>query len=172
MYPTNMTGTTTERVLALVGPCWPVVLIVTIGLSAYGCKDSVTVSNEPQVPLSSLEVNPGTLQPSFSGNTSNYTVEAPTAADSITVTASPKDTAATMTINGTVTAAGQGRSVPLGPPGSTAAIPIALSSQTGGESAYTVTVTRLLSSDNNLSALTVTSGSLSPDFAPDQFPIR
>jgi hypothetical protein len=157
-----------KRVLAFMGPWWTAALAVSIGLSSYSCGDSVSVSNAPQVPLSSLAVTPGTLQPAFSSNISTYTVDAPTAATSVTVTAAPTDSTTTMTINGVSTAAGQGRSVPLGPPGSTATITIALSSQTGGEGAYTVTVTRLLSSDNNLSALSVTSGSLDPSFAPNK----
>lgn len=159
---------TMKRVLTFIGPWGTAVLACSIGLSSYGCKDSASVSDEPQVPLSSLAVTPGTLQPAFSSNISNYTVDAPTAATSVTVTAAPTDSTTTMTINGVSTAAGQGRSVPLGPPGSTATIHIALSSQTGGEGAYTVTVTRLLSSDNNLSALSVTPGSLDPSFASDK----
>jgi hypothetical protein len=70
-----------------------------------------------------------------------------------------------MTINGTVTTQ---LPVPLEHPGSTKTITITLSSQTGEESTYTVTVTRLLSSDNNLKALSVTPGPLSPDFDSDQ----
>ncbi|MBS0184629.1 MAG: cadherin-like beta sandwich domain-containing protein [Nitrospira sp.] len=155
------------RMLTFTGSCWSAVLVVAIGVSSYGCKDSASVSDVPQVPLSSLAVTPGSLQPAFSSTTANYTVDAPTAATSVTVTAAPQDSTTTMTINGVSTAAGQGRSVPLGSPGSTATIRIVLSSQTGGEGTYTVTVTRLLSSDNNLSALSVTPGSLAPSFASD-----
>ncbi|MDF0674444.1 MAG: cadherin-like beta sandwich domain-containing protein [Nitrospira sp.] len=141
------------------------VLISAIGLSAYGCKDSASISDEVQVPLSSLAVTPGDLQPAFSSNTTDYTVDAPTSATAVTVTAAPKDSTTTMTINGTPTSVGQGRSVPLGAPGTTTTVSIVLTSQTGQESTYTVTVTRLLSSDNNLSALTVEPGSLAPAFA-------
>jgi hypothetical protein len=155
-----------KRVLVFIGPWWPAVLALSIGLSSYSCGDSASISDVPQVPLSSLTVTPGTLQPSFSSNVSNYTVDAPTAATSVTVTAAPTDSTTTMTINGVPTAAGQGRSIPLGPPGSTTTITIALSSQIGAEGAYTVTVTRLLSSDNNLSALSVTPGRLVPSFTP------
>ena len=144
-------------------------LILTIGLSVYGCSDSASVSNEAQVPLASLTITPpGALQPTFSSNTTSYAAEVPKTVTSVTLTASPQDSTATMTINGASTAAGQERSIPLGPPGSTATITIALSSQTGGETTYTATVTRLLSSDNNLSALTVAPGPLSPAFTSDQ----
>jgi len=146
------------------------VLILAIGLSSYGCSDSVSISEEVQVPLSSLTVTPGALQPTFSSNTTNYAVNAPTSANSITVTATPKSSTTTMTINEIVTPSGQGRLVPLGQPGTTTTISIVLTSQNGTESTYTVTVTRLLSSDNNLKTLTVTGGtstfSLSPTFLP------
>lgn len=141
------------------------VLILAIGLNAYGCKDSVSVSEDVQVPLSSLTVTPGTLQPGFFSNTTNYTVNAPTSATSVTVTAIPKDNTATVTINKAVTTH---LSVPLGGPGSTTIITIVLEAQNGEESTYTVTVTRLLSSDNGLKTLTVTPGLLVPDFASDQ----
>jgi len=114
-----------------------------------------------------LVVTPGTLQPAFFSNTTSYRVNAPTSATSVTVTATPKDSTTTITINGTATTAGQGRSVPLGAPGSTTTILIELFSQTGSETTYTITVTRLLSNDDNLSALTVTPGSLDPVFASD-----
>lgn len=143
------------------------VLILAIGLSVYGCKDSVSVSNDVQVPLSSLTITPGTLQPAFFSNTTTYTVNAPTSATSVTVTATPRDSTTTMTINGKATGAGQGQSVQLGQPGSITIITIVLEAQNGGESTYTINVTRLLSSNNNLSALTVTPGTLIPAFAPD-----
>jgi hypothetical protein len=144
-----------------------VVFVIVIGLISYGCKDTASISNEIQVPLSSLSITPpGVLQPAFSSNTTSYAADVPTAVTSVTVTASPKDSTTTMTINGTVTAAGQGQPVSLGPPGSTTPIHIALTSQTGTESTYTITVTRLFASDNNLSALLVSEGSLDPAFAP------
>ena len=155
-----------NQVLPSTGQCWATVLILAIGLSAFGCKDSVSVSEDVQVPLSSLTVTPSPIQPAFSSNTTSYTVEAPTATTSVAVTASPRDSTTTMTINGTPTGAGQERTVPLGAPGSTITISIVLSSATGTETAYTVTVIRLLSSDNNLKTLTVTSGSLDPAFTP------
>ncbi|MDH4087905.1 MAG: cadherin-like beta sandwich domain-containing protein [Nitrospira sp.] len=139
--------------------------ILMMGLNLYGCSDSASVSNEAQVPLASLTITPpGVLQPAFSSNTTSYAAEVPKTVASVTVTASPQDITATMTINEVSTVAGQGRSIPLGPPGSPVTITITVSSQTGSESTYTVTITRLLSSDNNLSALTVTPGILAPTF--------
>ncbi len=140
------------------------VLILAIGLSSYGCGDTVSISADVQVPLSSLTVTPGTLQPAFFSNITNYTVDAPTSADKVTVTATPKDNTAIVTINNAVTTQ---LPVPLGAPGSTTIITIVLEAQNGAESTYTVNVTRLLSSNNNLSNLDVTPGTLAPAFASD-----
>jgi|CXWL01.1.fsa_nt_gi hypothetical protein len=144
------------------GPWLVTTLILAISLGAYGCADTASVSEDVAAPLSNLTVTPGGLQPAFFANTTNYAVNAPTSAASVTVTAVPKDNAAIVTINGIVTAAGLGRSVALGFPGSTTTILIVVETLNGLETTYTVTVTRLLSSDNNLSALTVTQGALNP----------
>lgn len=158
-----------QQGLALTRQYLSVTVLVILGLSAYGCKDSVSVSDTVQVPLSSLTITPpGTLQPGFSSNTTSYTAQVPTAVTGVTVAATPKDNTTTMTINGTAVGAGHGQPISLDSPGTTIPITIVLSSQTGTESTYTVTVTRLLSSNNNLSALSVTPGTLSPAFDPNQ----
>ena len=144
-----------KHLLTFTKTYWAVILVAAIGFETYGCSDSASVSEDVAVPLSSLTITPGNLQPGFFKNTTSYTFKAPTGATTVTVTATPKDSTTTMTINGAVTASGQGRSVSLGTPGSTVTILIVLSSQNGLETTYTVTVTRLLSSDNNLSALSV-----------------
>ncbi|BFU89684.1 MAG: hypothetical protein NTAFB01_08710 [Nitrospira sp.] len=146
------------------GQWFVAVLALAIGLSSYGCKDTVSVSEDVQVPLAGLTVTPGALQPAFFSNTTNYMVDAPTSADKVTVSATPKDNTTTVTINGAIITQ---RSVPLGAPGSTTIITIVLDAPNGAESTYTVNVTRLLSSDNNLSALDVTPGTLTPAFASD-----
>ncbi len=136
-------------------------LILAIGLSSYGCADNASVSEDVAAPLASLTVTPGALQPAFFANTTNYAVNAPTSATSVTVTAAPKDNTAIVTIDGIVTTQ---RSVTLGSPGSTKTILIVVETLNGLGTTYTVTVTRLLSNDNNLSTLTVTPGSLAPTF--------
>ncbi|MDR4471015.1 MAG: cadherin-like beta sandwich domain-containing protein, partial [Nitrospira sp.] len=156
------------RDLIYFGQRFIVAILLALGVSSSGCGDSASVSEDVRVPLASLAVTPGTLQPGFLSNTTSYKVNAPTSADSVTVTASPKGSTVEMTINGSVTAAGQGRSISLGTPGSITTITIVLFSQaTGSETTYTINVTRLLSSDNNLSALTVTPGTLVPAFVSD-----
>ena len=148
--------------------CHTAVLLITLCFSVSGCKDSASISERSvEVPLASLTITPpGALQPAFSSNTTSYTASVPTAVTSVTVTASPQSSTTTIMIKGVTTPAGQGQPVPLGQPGSTTPIEVVASSQNGLESAYTITVTRLLSSDNDLSALSINTGSFNPAFAP------
>ena len=142
-----------KHLLTFTKTCWAVILVAAIGLATYGCSYSVSISEQTvEVPLSSLTVTPGTIQPAFSSNTTTYTVDAPTGAATVTVIATPKDSTTLVTIDGTIATQ---RSISLGSPGSIKIIPIVLESQNGLTSTYTVTVTRLLSGDNNLSALSV-----------------
>ncbi len=148
--------------------CHTAVLLITLCFSVSGCKDSASISERSvEVPLASLTITPpGALQPAFSSNTTSYTASVPTAVTSVTVTASPQSSTTTIMIKGVTTPAGQGQPVPLGKPGSTTPIEVVASSQNGLESVYTITVTRLLSSDNDLSSLSINTGSFNPAFAP------
>ncbi|MBS0152490.1 MAG: cadherin-like beta sandwich domain-containing protein [Nitrospira sp.] len=144
---------------------WVAILVAAIGLGNYGCSDSVSISAQTvEVPLSSLTITPGTLQPSFSSNTTSYAVDAPTGATTVTLVATPKSSTTLVTIDGAI---GTQRSISLGPPGSIKIIPIVLESQNGLTSTYTVTVTRLLSNDNNLSALSVKANNAAQPLVPD-----
>ncbi|HWF59183.1 MAG TPA: cadherin-like beta sandwich domain-containing protein [Nitrospira sp.] len=151
-----------RRNLICLGQRFVAVLILAIGLSAYGCKDTVSISEDGQVPLSSLTVTPGTLQPAFFSNTTSYIVDVSTTVSSVTVKASPKDSTTTMTINGVDSKPGQGRPVPLSPSGTTTNITIVLTNQNDIESTYDIVVRKVA---NNLSALSVNPGPLVPAFA-------
>ncbi|HMS83405.1 MAG TPA: cadherin-like beta sandwich domain-containing protein [Nitrospira sp.] len=144
---------------------WVALCLVVLCFTAYGCKDSASISDKPNVPLASLTVTPSTLQPTFSSDTTSYTAETPTAATSVTITATPQDNTVTVSIDGTITTQ---RTIALSQPGSTKTVLIVLTTQTGTESTYAVNVTRLLSGDNNLKTTTVTPGPLIPAFTSDQ----
>jgi len=166
-----MTGIIMRRPFTAVGQYYSAaILLVVFAFGASGCSDTASINEEGQ--LTSLAVAPGALQPAFSRNTFDYRVDVPTTADSITITATPEDSAATMTINGVSTVSGQGRPVPLGAPGSSTTIRITLSAPGGTQNTYIVLANRPvpLSSNNNLSALSVSSGNvvltLDPPFAP------
>ena len=148
-----------KRFLTSVRRCVPVALLVAIGWSAYGCGDTASISDGPGVRLASLGISPGTLSPAFSPTTTNYTVNVPATTTTVTVTATPEDSTATVAITG-------GATQSLPGPGSSKDITIVLTAQSGSQSTYIVTVNKAaLAADNNLSALTVAPGALSPAFA-------
>lgn len=141
-----------------------VILLVMLGMSSYGCGDSASIPDGPEVRLARLEINPGTLQPVFSPQITGYTVQVPATTTAVTLTATPEDSATTVTIAGTAT---KSLSAPLGTPGSSKDITIVLKAQSGSQSTYVVTVDKAaLSSNTDLSALTVTPGALTPAFTP------
>lgn len=154
-----------RHTLTATGQFLAVIFVVMIGLSSYGCQDTASISDGPEVRLSGLTISPGGLQPAFSVTTTQYTVNVPSTVSSVTVTATPEEGTTRITIAGT---AARSLSVDLNPPGSSKDITIVLTSQSGGQSTYTISVNRAppLSNDNELSSLTVSSGSLSPAFAP------
>jgi hypothetical protein len=114
--------------------------------------------------LQNLTVSSGTLAPSFNANTTDYTVNVANTVDSVTVTAQPQDSVATVSIDGQTTTS---RSVSLGAPGSSTSIPIEVTAPNGDQKTYTVLVNRaaiVLSGNNNLSGLVVSAGPLDPPF--------
>lgn len=146
------------------GQYFALLILATMGFFSSGCGDSASVSQGPDVPLANLAINPGTLQPAFSSNTVNYGANVSPAVGAVTVTATPQDSTATVTIAGTAT---QSLTVTLGAPGSSKDITIVVTSRSGSQSTYTVTVNRAaLSGNTALSALTVTPGTLAPAFTP------
>ncbi len=154
-----------HRTLTAVGQCLASILSLTVVLSVSGCKDTGSISEGPQVRLSSLSVSEPGLQPAFSSTITNYTLSLPSTVASVTVTATPENNSTSITIDGTPT---RNRSVDLNPPGQSTAIAIALTEQSGSQSSYILVVHRdaPLSGNNALSNLTVSSGSLTPGFSP------
>ena len=129
---------------------------VTVDRAALGANNN----------LSALSVSPGSLSPSFSASTTSYTVDVASNVTSVTVTPSEQDTAATTTVNGQATNSGQARTITLNGPGTNTAINILVTAPNNNQKPYTVTVSRAApASNNNLSALSVTPGSLAPNFA-------
>lgn len=123
--------------------------------------------------LSALTVTPGTLTPAFDRNTFTYTVNVAPTVPSVTVSATKDDPNATLT--GSITAppvAGQETgqaSIPLGGQGSATPVTIIVIAPNGNSDTYRITVNRAApASDNKLSALTVSAGTLTPPFSPDE----
>ncbi|PWB97136.1 beta strand repeat-containing protein [Salinibacterium hongtaonis] len=113
--------------------------------------------------LSGLSLSEGTLSPGFSVGSSSYTASVGNATASITVTPTAADPVALITVNGVPTASGTASSViPLNV--GTTIVYVQARYDGGGSSAYTVAITRAPSSNANLSALSLSSGTLAPAF--------
>ena len=103
--------------------------------------------------LSGLTVSPGALNDPFNANDLSYTVNVASGVDSISVTPTLSDSAATMTVNGQATTSGQARPVILRAAGQSTTISIVVTAQNGSRNTYTVNVIRAaLGGNNNLSA--------------------
>ena len=146
------------RTLTVVRQYLAAAFLLVIGLVAYGCGDSATVN--PVVELASLSVDPGTLQPGFSGGTTQYTVELSGNVPSVTVTALPAVAGDTVTINGQATTSS---SITLGAVGTTTAVNIVVSESGTNSRTYVVLINRA-AANNSLQNLTVSPGTLAPEF--------
>ena len=112
--------------------------------------------------LKSLTVSPGTLAPAFSVATQDYTVNVASGVTEVTVSATKSDSNAIL--SGAVPNEGRA-TIKLDGPGTTKAVLIIVTAPNGNSRTYTVTVIRARpSSDDALTDLTVTPGSLDPDF--------
>ena len=122
--------------------------------------------------LRSLTVSQPGLSPTFRADRTAYTLNVGAGIGSILVTASPEDPNATLTVtsNGQVTTSGQGRTIRLRDAGLSTTINIAVRAPNGSQNTYVIAVDRAdpppPASNNNLSALTVSPGSLSQSFSP------
>jgi internalin A len=100
--------------------------------------------------LSALTVNTGTLTPTFSTNTTAYTVNVSQSISSINVTAALANSYASMRINGTATSSGAARSVSLNAAGTATVINIAVTAKDGvTKKTYQLTVNRGTNNDSD-----------------------
>lgn len=155
-----------KRFFTLSGPYLTIGLLTVIGLNTYGCGDSATVN--PVVELASLSVDPGTLQPGFSGGTTQYSVDLTSSTTNVTVGAQPAVSGDSVSINGQVTTS---RVIPLDPPGSTTVVDIVVSESGTSSRTYTIRLVRAgLAGNNSLQGLALSPGTLAPDFDPNTLP--
>ncbi|MBI5674093.1 MAG: cadherin-like beta sandwich domain-containing protein [Nitrospirae bacterium] len=162
---------TGQATMALGGPGTATPVTITVTAPNGSAKTyNITVnrlSNDNN--LSALSVTPGFLDPAFAANTLSYTVNVAIDVAEVTVTATKSDPNAVL--SGSITDPGAGQAtgqatIPLGGPGTATPVSITVTSPNGSSKTYAITVNRAApSSDNNLSALSVTPGSLDPAFA-------
>lgn len=116
--------------------------------------------------LSNLALSAGVLSPAFAPGTTSYTVSVPFATASITVTPTVADATASVTVNGVATPSGVA-SAPIALAVGANTLTTVVTAQDGSTKSYVVNVTRLLPSSNaDLSALSLSIGTLQPAFAP------
>ena len=115
--------------------------------------------------LSALTLQTATLSPTFTSGTTSYTATVSNDTSSITVTPTKIQANATITVNGTaVTSGSASGSISLTVGSNT--ITVVVTAQDGTTTqTYTVTVTRAASTVSTLSALVLTTATLSPTFA-------
>ena len=148
---------------------WVILFFLAATFGLNGCGDVNNVSEppppaplSPDAKLSTLTVNPGALDPEFSSDVRNYTVDVTSNISSVTVTAQPQNAGATLTINTQQTTS---LSVTLGGPGSNTPISIEVTALNGSQNTYIVHVNRAaLAGNNSLQSLTVSPGDLAPTF--------
>jgi Cadherin-like beta sandwich domain len=120
--------------------------------------------------LKSLTVSPGTLAPVFSAATQNYTVNVASGVREVTVSATKSDPNAVL--SGDVPNEGRA-TLTLDGPGTTKIVSLTVTASNETSRTYTITVTRARpSSDDALTDLTVTPGSLDPAFSSDTLSYR
>ncbi|WP_375103148.1 cadherin-like beta sandwich domain-containing protein [Paenibacillus sp. RS8] len=119
--------------------------------------------------LDDLTVQTGTLSPSFAAGITEYTVTVDHSVESIELTAKATDAKAELTAQGQSYANGTGISFELSVGANE--IPFAVTARDGSTKTYTVIVTRSAaeeaSGSTDLSALTLSSGTLSPAFGSE-----
>ena len=116
--------------------------------------------------LSNLKATTATLSPTFAFKTLAYTASVPNTTTSVTVTANLLDaTASSLKVNGTVVV-NKTASGPIALLAGPNTINIVIIAQDGvTKITYTITITRAPSSNDNLSDLSLSAGTLSPVFA-------
>ncbi|MBV8388274.1 MAG: cadherin-like beta sandwich domain-containing protein [Mucilaginibacter sp.] len=135
-------------------------------------KDTYTVvvtrTASSTATLSNLTISSGTLAPNFNTSVTSYAVSVPNAVGSVTVTPTATDANATITVNGATVASGSPSGlIPL-VVGSNV-VNVVVTAQDGTIVTYTITVSRTPATSVVLANLTISSGSLAPNFSGTVF---
>lgn len=148
-FKTKAVGTTTVSVKTPTGTNKGANLTISVS------KATITIKNPPSGNnnLSSLSVSPGSI--SFNKGTTNYSVNVDSNVTSVNISATAEDTNAKVTGTGT-------RNLGYG----NNALNVVVTAENGTKKTYVINVNRKdnRSSNNNLSSLIVSNGTLSPGF--------
>ncbi|WP_424101059.1 BspA family leucine-rich repeat surface protein [Planktomarina sp.] len=156
----NATGTGTQSVILTAQPnAGQTVNIVVTAPDGSTLAYSLTIFHQSNdATLAQISLSAGSLSPSFASGTFSYTATVANSVNSVLAITIPNEFNATILING-----GSSQSVPLSQGNNVVSIQV--TSQDGTSVlTYTVNIMRQ-SNDASLSALSLSSGSLSPSFA-------
>ena len=129
-------------------------------------KDTTTLSDNAD--LGSLTISSGTLSPQFSSSDITYTASVDNSVTQVTVTPTASDSSATITVNDNTVTSGIGYIVTGLTVGDTNTVTVIVIAQDSTTKTYIITVTRAaatLSDNADLDGLTISSGTLSPQFS-------
>ena len=131
---------------------------------------AVSVSGDNNADLYSLTISPGTLSPEFSSSVTAYTASVDNSVTHVTVTPTASDSLAAIVVDGDDVASGTGYIVTgltVGEP-TTVTVVVVVAQDFTIIKIYTITLTRAaaaLSDNADLGGLTISSGTLSPQFS-------
>ena len=117
--------------------------------------------------LGSLTISSGTLSPQFSSSDITYTASVDNSVTQVTVTPTASDSSATITVNGNTVTSGNGYIVIGLIAGEPNTVTVIVTAQDSTTKTYIITLTRAasLSGNADLGSLTISSGTLSPQFS-------
>ena len=121
--------------------------------------------------LSALSLSTGTLSPAFAASTTDYTVNVASDVTSVNISVTKADPNAVISgdVSAGVGVATGERAIQLSGPGATTGVTIWVTAPGGSQKTYTLNVSRAaLSVNNDLLALTVSPGTLSPSFSANR----
>ncbi|WP_375105294.1 cadherin-like beta sandwich domain-containing protein [Paenibacillus sp. RS8] len=169
---TTVTSGAASDAIALIEGANPITIEV---IAADGTSKTYTVimTREAAVlstnaDISSLMLSSGSLTPTFASGTTSYTVSVANSVSSITVTPTVAEAGASVKVNGTtVTSGAASGAIPLAEGANPISIEVTAADGKATKT-YTVTLTReapVLSTNADISSLTLSSGNLTPTFA-------
>src|SRR6185437_5806856 len=137
-----------------------IVVTAADGVGTQTYTIAVTRAPSTNDNLANLRVNGYTLSPSFNAAITSYTSTVPNTTASVKITPTTSDPAATVTVNGTTVTSGTASGAIALNVGDNTITTVVTAQDLTTTKTYTITVTRLLSNDANLSNLKINNGSV------------
>lgn len=166
--PLNGVPSRRRAALGMLGAVSAMSLIACGGGGSADSTTSTTGTTSTDAGLSGLSLSSGILLPEFAGGTLSYTATVSNSTGSITFNATAADGSSTVSINGAAVSSGKTSAAFSLNVGANSFSIVTAAASGGGTRTYSVVITRAsvtLSSDASLSALSISTGSLSPAFA-------